>query len=206
MSKQCGDTGLCTLIVYKLHSCSAIYWLVQCIRTYMCSYAPINVMPHLPQVGPNRGPVRELVSRFFPRGGDFVPPPYFVKIPPGMQLCVVKYTCTLKSLTFPRFSSNNDAVLCVFHRFGTKSIIFVHISIFYTKLPTDPLLYTRGNVGILNQWVAPRVSTLLINWCKTPIFPHPGPTWGSWGMSLIGVLSPWWYSTVLCTNTVDSGY
>ena len=34
------------------------------------SYAPIIVMPHLPQVGPGRGFCRGFVSRFVPRVGD----------------------------------------------------------------------------------------------------------------------------------------
>ena len=42
---------------------------VKCSKTCMC-YAPIIVMPHLPQVGPGRGFCRGFVSRFVPRVGD----------------------------------------------------------------------------------------------------------------------------------------
>lgn len=66
------------------------------------------VVPHLPQVGPCRG---HGIKIFFP-----------LKISPGMQLCMVKYTCALKSLTFPWFSSNNDAVLCALARFLQNSV------------------------------------------------------------------------------------
>jgi hypothetical protein len=55
-----------------------------------------------------------------------------------------------------------------------------------------PVGHTRGRsgdfVGGLHPKVAPRVSTLLIDRCKTPICPLSGPTWGRWGMTLIGAL------------------
>ena len=47
----------------KLHSTTAI------LQSH--SNAPINVLPHLPQVRPSRGHGRELVSRFCPEGWEF---------------------------------------------------------------------------------------------------------------------------------------
>ena len=64
----------------------------------------------------------------------------------------------------------------------------MHISILWYKAPDWSPTLDQGNVGILNTRVAPRVSTLLINWCKTPMYPRPGPIWGRWGMTLIGAL------------------
>ena len=141
--------------------------------------------PTYPKWGQVGDVVGSWYQNFSPRGGDFVPccenTPWNAIVYGEVHMC-------FEIINFPPFSSNNDAIFVFFIIFGTKSISFVHISIFYTKLPIDPLLYTRGNVWILNQGVAPRVSTLLINWCKTPIFPHPGPTWGRWGMTSIGAL------------------
>ena len=56
-----------------------------------------------------------------------------------------------------------------------------------------PVGNTRGRIGgfveVLHANIAPGVRTFLINMCKTPICPHPGPTWGRWGMTLIGALA-----------------
>ena len=62
----------------------------------------------LTPVGPCRG---HGIKIFFP-----------LKIPPGMQLCMVKYICALKSLTFSWFNSNNDSVLCALARFLQSSV------------------------------------------------------------------------------------
>ena len=51
--------------------------------------------------------------------------------------------------------------------FFTVLVICAHISLFLNR----SLMITRGDVGILNEGVAPRVSTLLINWCKNPYIP-----------------------------------
>ena len=111
------------------------------------SYAPIIVMPHLPQVGRSRGYAGISIIGASPRGGDFVLRPYSIKLECDTELyaraLIILVSChTVLLLRCPP---------CVFD-WGTL----------------------LNFVGGLKVKIPPGVSPLLITMYKTPPNPDLG--------------------------------
>ena len=126
-------------------------------------------MPYLPQFRPSRGRGRELVPRFCPKGWEFCTISIFCDITP--HNAIVNGEVHLHIEPINSSTSARSGYLVCFPLFVTKFIIFVHISILRHKAPYRSPALGQGSVGILYQRVAPRVSTLLSNGCKTPTCP-----------------------------------
>ena len=75
-------------------------------------YAPINVMPHLPQVRPSRGRGRELVPRFCPEGWGFCTISVFCDITTHNAIVNGEVHIHIEVNNFPLLEV---ATLCVFH-------------------------------------------------------------------------------------------
>ena len=112
--------------------------------TWALSSKNLRVIMHLSMscpTYPKSGQVGDMVGGwyqdFVPRGGDFVSPLYFELLLPAMQLLWMKFTCSLKSLTF----LCKKWLPCVFSTVLYEVYNLLCTSAYFdTKPPTDPLL------------------------------------------------------------------